>query len=321
MRHIVADITVVCPVYNEELGIHAFYERTVAAMQAITPSLNWQLLFVDDGSEDRTLAIARELAACDSHVGVLALSRNFGHQIAITAGIDHAIGDAVVVIDSDLQDPPEVIADMVAKWREGHDVVYGQRIARAGESRFKKWTAAAYYRTVKSLSDTDLPLDAGDFRLMDRRVVDALKQIREDNRYMRGLVAWVGFQQYALPYARDERFAGVTKYPIRKMVKFAADGVTSFSNKPLRLAMELGILVTVASFVFAIYILMEKVLNPSSSLPGYASMMVAIMFLGGVQLLTIGILGIYLGRTYSEAKNRPLYLIADATNVKATRDV
>lgn len=308
-------LSVVTPVFNEEDGIEEFHRRTTAALQAISPPLDYEILFVDDGSSDRSADILAKLADHDSRVAVLQFSRNFGHQLAITAGIDHARGDAVVVIDSDLQDPPEVIAGMVEKWRDGCDVVYGQRTHRPGESRFKRWTARVFYRLVNRLSDVDLPLDAGDFRLMDRRVVDVLKEIREENRYVRGLVAWVGFDQCALPYERDVRFAGETKYPLRKMFRFAADGISSFSEKPLRLAAQVGMLVTAIAFAAASYIVIGKIANPSSALPGYASLMTVLLLLTGVQLLTIGILGQYLGRTYRESKRRPLYIVAERRNL------
>jgi glycosyltransferase involved in cell wall biosynthesis len=308
-------LSIVTPVFNEEEGIEEFHRRTTAAAQAISPPLDYEILFVDDGSTDRSPDILAKLADHDPRVAVLQFSRNFGHQLAITAGIDHARGDAVVVIDSDLQDPPEVIAGMVEKWRDGCDVVYGQRTRRPGESRFKLWTARAFYRLVNRLSDIDLPLDAGDFRLLDRRVVDVLKEIREENRYVRGLVAWVGFNQCALSYERDVRFAGETKYPLRKMLRFAADGISSFSEKPLRLAAQAGVLVTAVAFAAALFIAVGKITNPSSSLPGYASLMTVLLLLTGVQLLTIGILGQYLGRTYREAKRRPLYIVAERRNL------
>ncbi len=312
-----SSLTVVCPVFNEEEGIRAFFERTSNALEGITPTVDWRILFVDDGSIDRSAEILRELAAENARVSVLSFSRNFGHQIAITAGTDHATGDAVVVIDSDLQDPPEVIADMVKLWREGNDVVYGKRMSRAGESTFKRATAAAFYRVLNRLSDVEMPLDVGDFRLMDRQVVDALKQVREGNRYMRGLVTWVGFRQCACPYQRDERFAGETKYPLRKMLTFAADGIASFSTKPLRLATQLGAFVTIGSFLWATGILLSKLANPESALPGFASLMVVTLFLGGVQLLSVGLVGQYLGRTYSESKRRPLYFVAETLNVES----
>ncbi len=310
----VLTVSVVCPVLNEEEGVGAFYDRATAALSQLEP-LRYELLFVDDGSTDETGAILRKLAIDDPRVSILEFSRNFGHQVAITAGMDHARGDAVIIIDSDLQDPPEVMVSMIEKWRAGFDVVYGQRTGRPGESRFKIATARVFYRLINWMSDVTLPLDAGDFRLMDRRVVDALMEIREENRYMRGLVSWVGFKQVALPFQRDRRYAGQTKYPFRKMLRFASDAISSFSDKPLRLATQLGTLVTVVSLLTAIYIVMQKIFNPSGQLPGYASMMGVILFLGGVQLLSVGILGQYIGRTYSETKRRPLYIVAERVNV------
>lgn len=309
-------ISVVCPVFNEEEGIVEFYDRTTAAMQAISPATNYELVFVDDGSRDNSAGILKKLAKDDDHVALVQFSRNFGHQLAITAGIDHAQGDAVVVIDSDLQDPPEVIGRMIEKWREGFDVVYGQRTERPGEGRFKLASARMFYRLINRLSDVDLPLDAGDFRLLDRKVVEALKTIREENRYMRGLVSWVGFNQTALPYERDARFAGDTHYPLRKMLHFATDGITSFSEKPLKVATSVGGLVTVVAFVIGLFIIVGKMLDPGSQLPGYASLMAAVLFLGGIQLLSVGILGQYVGRTYREAKGRPLYIVSDRVNAE-----
>lgn len=311
-------VSVVCPVFNEEDGIYEFYTRATKALEALAPSCSYELLFVNDGSRDNTSEILNKLADDDKRVALIEFSRNFGHQLAITAGIDRAKGDAVVVIDSDLQDPPEVIAEMVDKWAEGFDVVYGQRTTRPGESRFKLWSAKAFYRVINTLSDVELPLNAGDFRLMDRKVVEALKEIREENRYMRGLVSWVGFRQFALPYERDVRYAGETKYSLRKMLRFAADGISSFSEKPLRLAIQLGAMVTIGSFLLAMYVLIGKIADPDSQLPGYASMMTVMLFLGGAQLLSIGILGQYMGRTYRETKRRPLYIVANQVNIDKT---
>jgi polyisoprenyl-phosphate glycosyltransferase len=313
-------ISVVCPVFNEEEGIYEFYDRTRTALQSAFPTIDYELIFVDDGSSDGSASVLRKIADTDSHVSIIEFSRNFGHQLAITAGIDHAEGDAVVVIDSDLQDPPEVIDKMINKWREGFHVVYGQRTHRPGEGKFKLMSARAFYRLINWMSDVELPLDAGDFRLMDRRVVNALKDIREENRYMRGLVAWVGYKQVALPYQRDERYAGETKYPLRKMLRFASDGITSFSERPLRIAIQLGSVVTTFAFLMACYIVGRKVVAPHSQLPGYASLMVVVLLLGGIQLLTIGILGQYLGRTYRETKRRPLYIVAERINVDAIEE-
>lgn len=307
-------VSVVCPVYNEEGGIEEFHRRTTAAMRAIEPPVEHEIVYINDGSTDRSLSILRKLAEEDPACRIISLSRNFGHQLAITCGIDVARGDAVVVIDSDLQDPPEIIGDMVARWREGTKVVYGVRTHRTGESRFKLLTAKWFYRLLNRLSDTPLPLDSGDFRLMDRQVVDVLKSLREENRYIRGLVAWVGFEQGSVEYQRDHRYAGESKFTLHRMVKFATDGVTSFSEKPLRLSIQLGLVTTLLTLLMATVIVVGKLVNPDSALPGYASLMTVVLFLGGVQLLSIGLLGEYVGRTYREAKRRPLYVVAEKVN-------
>jgi dolichol-phosphate mannosyltransferase len=239
---------------------------------------------------------------------IVDLSRNFGHQLAATAGLDTARGDAVVLMDGDLQDPPELIAEFMAKWREGYDVVYAIRRSRKGESAFKLFTARAFYRVVRKLTNVAIPVDTGDFRLMSRRVVDALHSVRERHRFIRGLVSWVGFNQVGVPYDRDERHSGVTKYPFSKMLRFAIDGITSFSEVPLRFASYFGFVVSVFAFVYAAVVLVLKLLRYNS--PGYTSTIVAVLFLGGVQLVGIGILGEYVGRIYDEIKGRPLYLIA-----------
>lgn len=308
-------VSVVAPVLDEELVVEEFYERTTAAMEAIAPPVGHEIVFVDDGSTDRTPEVLAKLAARDPRVRVLALSRNFGHQLALTAGLDHAAGDAVVAIDADLQDPPEVIARLVERWREGYKVVYGVRTRREGERRFKLLTAKAFYRVLHRLSDTPLPVDSGDFRLLDRQVVDVLGTVREENRYLRGLVSWVGFRQVGVPYERDRRYAGRTGYTLTRMLRFAVDGVTSFTERPLRLALQLGSLVTVGAAVGALTILVGRLVDPSRSLPGYASLMVVVLFLGGVQLFTIGLLGEYVGRIYRESKDRPLYVVADRVNL------
>lgn len=304
-------VSVVCPVYNEEASILEFHKRTSHAMASIEPPVRWELLFVDDGSRDDSAALIRKICADDPTSHLLRLSRNFGHQKAITAGIDAARGDAVVVIDSDLQDPPEVIAGMVARWREGDKVVYGVRRQRQGESAFKLVTAKVFYRVINWLSDIQLPLDAGDFRLMDRQVVDALGEIREENRYMRGLVTWVGFEQSALEFERDPRFAGTTNYPLPKLIRLALDGITSFSERPLRLALQVGTLITLLAVLLVSWIVASRIVSPESSRPGFASLMVVLLFLGGVQLMSIGLLGEYVGRIYRETKQRPLYIVAE----------
>lgn len=304
-------VSVVAPVFNEDRGVEEFYDRTTAAMEAIVPPVAHEIVFVNDGSVDDSLEILEKLASADPRVRVVGLSRNFGHQIAITAGLDNATGDAVVVIDSDLQDPPEVIARMVERWREGFRVVYGIRTTRRGESHLKRWTASVFYRVLKWLSDTPLPVDSGDFRLLDRKVVDVLGTVREENRYIRGLVSWIGFRQVGVEYERDARHAGETAYTLGRMLRFAVDAITSFSERPLRLALQLGSLVTVMTAVGALVIVVGKLLQPERSIPGYASLMVVVLFLGGVQLFSIGVLGEYIGRVYRESKDRPLYVVGD----------
>ena len=301
-------VSVVVPVFDERDTVGEMYQR-LAAVFDVLEGVSGQFVFVDDGSSDDTLELLRALAAGDGRVRVVGLSRNFGHQAAITAGLDHAAGDAVVLIDGDLQDPPEVIPAMIERWRAGADVVYGARSVRHGESLFKRASAKLFYRVVGRLSDTPLPFDAGDFRLLDRAVADVLRDMREEARYLRGMVAWAGFRQEAVPYERDERYAGETKYSMGKMVKLALDGVTSFSSRPLVLAAQLGATITVGAFIYLVWIVANRLTDPHSVVAGWTSVLVAILFLGGVQLLSIGILGVYVGRVFSASKERPLYVV------------
>lgn len=303
-------ISIVSPVFNEEACLPAFHARVVEMWSQIS-MYDLELIYVDDGSSDGSADILRSIAASDARVRVLRMSRNFGHQAAITCGIDHALGAAVVVIDSDLQDPPEVIPQMVEVWERGVDVVFGQRRVREGEHLLKRMTAAGYYRLLARLTDLHMPVDSGDFRLLSRRSVDALKQLREESRYVRGLIAWVGFQQEAVVYDRDPRFAGDSSYSWGRMFRLALDGVTSFSDRPLRLATSLGVMVSGGSFIGAVYITLSKLMKPEQSLPGFASLSVLILFLGGVQLTSIGVLGEYVGRVFKETKRRPLYLVME----------
>jgi len=269
--------------------------------------LDYEVLFVDDGSRDGSWERMEALAAADPRVVLVRLSRNFGHQIAITAGVDAARGEAVALIDADLQDPPEVLIDMIARWREGYDVVYGRRTRRRGETWFKRTSAAGFYRVIRRLTSVDIPADTGDFRLMSRRVVDVLKQFKERNRFVRGMVAWIGWRQTAVEYERAERQAGETKYPLRKMLRFAADAIVSFSFAPLRLATGLGLIVSALSFAYAVYAVLARLLG-WGVVHGWASLMVAVLFVGGVQLVSLGIIGEYVGRVYDEVKRRPLYV-------------
>jgi glycosyltransferase involved in cell wall biosynthesis len=301
-------ISVVIPAYNEELVIRETHKRlsTVCSISGY----DYELIYVNDGSRDRTEEILRELAYHDSHVRVLSFSRNFGHQVAVTAGIEHASGDAVVLIDADLQDPPELILDFITKWEEGYDVVYAVRKSRAGETWFKKVTAKLFYRILQRLIDIQIPLDTGDFRLMSRRVVDSLNAMPEKHRFVRGLVSWIGFKQVGIEYERQERFAGETKYPLRKMLRFAFDGITSFSFKPLQLAGILGLYSAGIGFIGILIILYMRLFT-HSTVQGWSSLMVVVLFLGGIQLLILGMMGEYIGRMYDEVRRRPLYILEE----------
>ncbi len=306
--------SIVVPCFDEEDVIEATCERLRAVLDA-QDGLDYELVFVDDGSRDATRSILRGLAGSDPRVRVLGLSRNFGHQNALTAGLVRARGDLVVTIDADLQDPPELIPRMIEDWRGGSDVVYAVRTVRDGETRFKRWTASLFYRLINRLSDVSIPLDAGDFRLMDRRVVDALLAMPESNRFVRGMVAWVGYRQSMVPYGRAPRAAGVTKYPLFRMLRFAVDGVTSFSMVPLRLATWMGFIVSAIAAAGVLYAVVARLLT-RAWVPGWAALFVAVSFLGGVQLIFLGILGEYVGRLYAEAKRRPLYIVEDAVGFR-----
>ena len=299
-------LSIVIPCYNEEEVLSEAIKQIKAFCSDLT-TLAVEVIFIDDGSRDRTLELLKGYASEDSRIKIIGFSRNFGHQIAVTAGIDASVGDAVILIDADLQDPPEIMHQMIAKWREGYDVVYGTRTERLGESIFKLATARAFYRLLNQLSEVTIPLDTGDFRLMSRQVADSLRAMPERDRFVRGMVSWVGFKQIALPYRRVERFAGVSKYPLRKMLRFAIDGIFSFSIKPLQLSIGLGVM---SAFLALIGIFAALYLRIFTSIwiEGWTALMIAILFIGGVQLICIGILGEYIGRIYSTVKNRPLYI-------------
>ena len=300
-------LSVVVPVFNEEGNLPELHRRLAAVLPAVVDS--WEIVFVDDGSRDRSWQLIRDLAAADPHVRGVRFSRNFGHQMAFAAGLDHARGDAVVIMDADLQDPPELIPELVARWREGHEVVYAVRTRREGETLFKKLTASVFYRLLRRITQVEIPVDTGDFRLMGRRALEAFRRLPERHRFTRGLVAWVGFSQVGVPYARAARKAGETNYPLRKMLRFAVDAITSFSHVPLQLATWLGFLTSLFAFAYIVVVVVLKFVG--ISWPGYTSLMAAILFLGGVQLVMIGLLGEYLGRVYDEVKGRPLYLVQD----------
>jgi len=302
-------ISIVVPCLNEEEVLRSTNRRLVMVLEQL--SLKFEILYVDDGSTDATPEILRELQTLDERIRVIRFSRNFGHQMAITAGLEHAAGDAVAIIDADLQDPPEVLADFVAKWTEGFQVVYGVRTERDGETAFKLWTAKIFYRTMGNLSDTEIPLDTGDFRLMDRLVVDALLAMPERDRFVRGMVSWLGFSQAAVPYHRAVRAAGVTKFSFFKMVKFATDGIVSFSILPLRLATWVGFAASGIALLGVLITVVERLMGVEGLVKGWASVLVAILFIGGVQLICMGIIGEYVGRIYGESKRRPLYVVRE----------
>lgn len=302
-------LSVVIPCMNEEAVLRETHRRLLGVLEGI--SLNFEIVYVDDGSTDSTPDLLHELQTHDSRVRVIRFSRNFGHQVAITAGLEHASGDAVAIIDADLQDPPEVLLDFIAKWLDGYDVVYGVRTERDGETAFKLWTAKFFYRFISHLSDTRIPLDTGDFRLMDRRVVDALLSMPERDRFVRGMVSWLGFSQTAVEYRRAPRLAGVTKFSLFKMVRFALDGIFSFSILPLRLATWTGFAASGLAVFGIIIVLLERFLGVVGLVKGWSSAMIAELFIGGVQLICMGIVGEYVGRIYGESKRRPLYVVRE----------
>jgi glycosyltransferase involved in cell wall biosynthesis len=297
-------LSIIVPCFNEEAVLREMHHRLISVVEEM--DLNFEVIYVDDGSSDGTAEILKELHRLNPRAKVLRFSRNFGHQFAITAGLHHASGDAVVLIDADLQDPPEKIKDMVAEWQNGYDVVYGQRIEREGESRFKLWTAKLFYRLINRLSDADIPLDSGDFRLMDRKVVDMLNSMSERDRFIRGMVSWLGFRQTALPYRRERRFAGDTKYPLRSMICFAMDGILSFSLLPLKIATVMGFTASGFALIGILYALFMRLFT-TLWVTGWTLLIIAVLFMGGVQLICLGIIGEYLGRSYLESKRRPLY--------------
>ena len=302
-------LSVVAPVYNEVATIEQFYSRVCAALDG----LQFEIVLVDDGSTDGSDVELQKLAGNDPRVRVVQLSRNFGHQTALTAGLDHARGDAVVMLDADLQDPPELIPRMLDHWRAGCDVIYAVREQREGESRFKLTTARWFYSLFDRLAQVELQHNSGDFRMLDRRALDALLSMRERNRFLRGMTVWVGYRQAAVPYARDRRYAGETKYTIPKMLKFSLDAISSFSHRPLQLATLLGFIISTLAFIAIPLVIVLRILG--SYLPGFGSLTIAVLLLGGIQLIAIGIIGEYVGRIYDEVKGRPLYLVRSRVNI------
>ena len=307
----------VVPIYNEEATIPELYRRISSIMDRMDGPV--ELIFINDGSRDRSLALLRELQQRDTRVCYLSLARNFGHQIAVTAGLNFTRGQVVVILDADLQDPPELIPDMVEKWRQGYQVVYAQRTQRHHESWFKRFTAYAFYRILKQLADVEIPTDTGDFCLLDRQVVDVLNAMPERNRYIRGLRSWVGFRQTAILFERNPRFAGEVKYTFRKSWGLAVNGLVSFSKVPLRISTYIGLFSAAIALCMAILVLYWRFFAPGSPLTGYAAIIVAIFFLGAVQLVSIGILGEYIGRIYEEIKGRPLYTLAEVQGFHETK--
>jgi len=300
--------TIIAPIYNEIDNIQHLYQRVSEVMESTGES--WEFVMVDDGSSDGSREAILDLKAQDQRIVPVIFARNFGHQIAVTAGLDYSRGDAVVIIDADLQDPPEVILQLIEKWKEGYEVVYAVRSKREGESWFKLFTASAFYRVIRRITDVDLPMDSGDFRLLDRSVVKVLNGMREKHRFLRGMSVWVGFRQTGVEYERAERFAGETKYPLKKMLRLASDAITGFSYFPLQMATYLGFIAAGLS-ILAIPVVIILRLTGSHPLLGQATTLIAVLFLGGVQLISLGILGEYVGRLYDEAKDRPLYIVRE----------
>lgn len=299
-------ISIVIPCYNEELVIEETYRRISSIFTSLI--INYEIIFINDGSNDNTMEIIVNLAKRDRNVKIISLSRNFGHQIAITAGMDYAVGDAVVVIDADLQDPVEVIFQMVEKWREGYEIVYGKRIERKGETFFKKISAKFFYKLLSNLTDNNIPTDVGDFRLIDRKVLDELKRMPERSRYVRGLIAWLGFKSSFVEYVREPRYAGETKYPLIKMIKLALDAIISFSYKPLRIASICGWISSLTGFLYLIYVIYSAIFT-SNTVWGWASTMAVLLFFNGIMLIVLGIIGEYIARIYEEVKGRPMYIV------------
>jgi len=301
-------LSIIVPVFNEEAVLPEFHSRLMGTLGTLP--IDAEIIYVDDGSSDNSLDCLHGLHQRDRAVAVVSLSRNFGKEAALTAGLDHAQGNAVVVIDADLQDPPELIPEMVRYWQQGYDVVYGRRAGRDGESWVKRFTAYAFYRVIERLCKVRIPRDTGDFRLLSRRAVDALIRLREEHRFMKGLFAWVGYRQKAIDYRRDPRYAGDSKWNYWKLWNFALEGITSFTTTPLKISTYVGLLIAMSAFVYGLYMVVQTLLH-GNPVPGYPSLLVVMLFLGGSQLIALGIIGEYLGRMFNEVKGRPLYLVSD----------
>ena len=306
-------VSLVVPMYYEEKVVNECYKRLTEVLKKLE-NYDYEIIFINDGSKDKTLELLEEIAANDNKIKILSFARNFGHQCAVTAGLKHVSGDAIVIIDADLQDPPELIPEMLKLWEEGNQVIYGKRKTREGESAFKLLTAKMFYNTLNALSDVEIPKDTGDFRLVDRQVVDVINSLPEHNKFLRGLWSWVGFKQLPYEYERKERFAGETKYPLKKMLKLASDGIISFSTKPLKFVGALGLISIAISAFIMIYALISFAFKLNNLTAGWTSLMVAITFFAGVQLLSIWIMSEYIARIYDESKNRPQYIIEKKIN-------
>lgn len=308
-------ISIIIPAYNEEEVAQECYNRLEEVLNKLNNYEN-EIIFINDGSKDKTLEILTELANQNENVKIVSFSRNFGHQAAVTAGLKYVTGDVILIIDADLQDPPELLPEMLKLWEEGNEVIYGERKTREGESRFKLFTAKMFYNTLNALSDVEIPKNTGDFRLVDRKVVDTINSLPEHNKFLRGLFSWVGYRQYAFKYERKERFAGKTKYSLKKMLKLAADGIIGFSTKPLKILGGLGFISIIISFIILIYSLLSFAFEWNNLEAGWTSIMVSITFFAGVQLLSIWVLSEYIGRIYDETKNRPQYIVDKTINIK-----
>ena len=307
-------VSLVIPMYYEEQVAEECYKRVTKVLKELK-DYEYEIIFVNDGSKDKTLEILENIAEKDKNVKIISFSRNFGHQAAVTAGLKYVTGDAIVIMDADLQDPPELVPDMLKKWEEGYEVIYGKRKTREGESAFKLLTAKAFYSTLNKLSDVEIPKDTGDFRLVDKKVVDVINSLPEHNKFLRGLFSWVGFKQYAYEYERKERFAGKTKYPLKKMLKLAQDGILSFSTKPLKIVGGFGILSVIISICILIYSILSFAFKWNNLTPGWTSLMCTMTFLGGVILISLWMIGEYIARIYDETKQRPQYVVDKTINV------
>ena len=307
-------ISIIVPCFNEEEVIPETFKR-LHDFSISLKNYSVEIIFIDDGSDDLTYLFLKKFADQCNFVKIIFLARNFGHQIAVTAGIDYASGDALIIIDADLQDPPEVMHEMIMRWEDGYDVVYGKRIDRKGESYFKKFTAKGFYRILNFLSDIYIPLDTGDFRLISKEIAKNLRKMPEKDRFLRGMISWVGFKQIELPYHRAKRYAGKSKYPLRKMLNFALNGILSFSTKPLQISIAIGLISAFIALLVIVYALSLRIYT-NTWVEGWTAIIVAVLFLGGVQLLSIGILGSYIGRIYNESKNRPLYFVKEYQGFK-----